>query len=219
MGRLATVVVTLIVAFVVLAGGAIVLAMSGHAPVAAANRHSGLIEWYLNMASDEAVDHGGESVHPPAGLDAPEVQKMGMQHYVEMCQTCHGGRGVAASEIGQGLYPRPPKLERHLRARIEPTYWIVKNGIRDTGMPAFGPTHSEQELWAIAAFTVAMPHMTPEEYAQKAKEVAAMPEEGEHEMAGPGAAAPPSAAVTPPALNEPHGHASTSPASPSPDGH
>jgi mono/diheme cytochrome c family protein len=43
-------------------------------------------------------------------------------------------------------------------------YWIVKNGIRMTGMPAFGPTHDEATLWAITAFVKQLPTMTPQQY-------------------------------------------------------
>lgn len=50
-------------------------------------------------------------------------------------------------------------------------YWIVRNGIKMTGMPAFGPTHEDQELWAIVAFWKRMTQMEPKEYEAMAKEV------------------------------------------------
>jgi mono/diheme cytochrome c family protein len=163
-------VLTLVVAVALVGVVAVVLAYAGVVPVAAGQHHFGLIEWYLETAADHAVDRGGAGVQPPSGVDSPQMLQMGLVHYQEMCVTCHGAPGVEPSEIGKGLYPDPPLLERKKRARLGPTYWIVKNGIRDTGMPAFGATHTEQELWAIAAFAVAMPHMTPEEYARRTTE-------------------------------------------------
>jgi len=171
MSRIATVVLTLVAALVLAAGIAVACAMAGIVPVAAGSHHFAPIEWYLSMASDRAVERGGEATQVPATAKAPSdaMLKMGMVHYQEMCVTCHGAPGIEPSDIGKGLYPRPPRLERHKRAELGETYWIVKNGVRDTGMPAFGPTHSEDELWAIAAFTVTMPHWTPAEYAAHAK--------------------------------------------------
>ena len=75
-----------------------------------------------------------------------------------MCEECHGAPGVERSEMGKGLYPRGPKL---LWAAKEDSpselFWITKNGIKMTGMPAFGPTHSDEEIWAIVAFVKKLP--------------------------------------------------------------
>jgi mono/diheme cytochrome c family protein len=48
-------------------------------------------------------------------------------------------------------------------------YWIVKHGTKLTGMPAFGPTHDEQELWGLVALAKEMPRMSPEHYRQLVK--------------------------------------------------
>ncbi len=168
MRRVVSVVVTLVVAFAALGAVAVALAFAGLVPVAASNHHLPLIEWYLETASDHAVDRGGEKAAPPADASSPEMLRIGLIHYQEMCVTCHGAPGIEPSDIARGLYPHPPLLERHERARIGPTYWIVKNGVRDTGMPAFGGTHSDRDLWAIAAFAVAMPHLSPAEYQRQA---------------------------------------------------
>lgn len=174
MRRVAAVVVTLIVALAVASGIAVALAYAGLVPVAADARHSALLEWYLEEAVDHAVDRAAAGVRPPP-LDDPALLRLGIVHYQRLCVTCHGAPGVEPSEIGKGLYPEPPLLERKKRLRAAPVYWLVKHGIRDTGMPAFGPTRSEQDLWAVAAFTVAMPHMSAEEYARRARE-AGVPE-------------------------------------------
>lgn len=169
MRRLITLVVTLLVVLLLGSAVALGLAFAGLVPVAATTPHSHLVEAYLEAALDHAVDRAAEGIQPPP-LDDPELLRRGIVHYQEMCVTCHGAPGVEPSEIGKGLYPEPPLLERRKRMRPAPTFWLVKNGIRDTGMPAFGPTHSDSELWAVVAFTVAMPHLSPEEYARRAKE-------------------------------------------------
>jgi mono/diheme cytochrome c family protein len=209
MRRLTGLVVTLIVALLVASAVAVALAFAGLVPVAATAHHSSLLEWYFEEALDHAVDRGAESIQPPP-LDDPALLRAGIVHYQEMCLTCHGAPGIEPSEIGKGLYPKPPLLERRKRMRPAPTYWLVKNGIRDTGMPAFGATHSERELWAVVAFTVAMPHMAPEEYARRAREAGLQGPLGEGMEEAAGAAAPA------PAGAPGHGHAQPPDARPVP---
>ena len=65
------------------------------------------------------------------------------------------------------LYPPPADLteaERVSRWSDAELYWIIENGIKDTGMIALGPTHSEQDVWAVAAFVRQLPELKPERY-------------------------------------------------------
>ena len=98
-----------------------------------------------------------------------------------MCATCHGAPGVKISEIGQGLNPYPPELVRE-SAEEEPAelFWIVKHGIKMTGMPAFGATHSDEEIWDIVAFMKRMSKLSPQEYQALVQE-AGLGEAGGHE--------------------------------------
>lgn len=92
----------------------------------------------------------------------------GASHFTSMCVVCHGAPGTERGEIGKGLNPQPPELS-HAAEEFELTeiYWIVEHGIRHTGMPAFGPTHGEEELWAIASFVDRLDEMSPEEYRRR----------------------------------------------------
>lgn len=96
-----------------------------------------------------------------------EWVKVGAQHYDALCVFCHGAPGREASEFSEGLNPPAPelhKVEVQKQYSDAELYWIIKNGIRMTGMPAFGPTHEEKELWAIVAFTRRLPEMQAEDY-------------------------------------------------------
>ena len=105
----------------------------------------------------------------PAKLDDPAKVLMGIEHYAAHCAVCHGAPGVPKGEIAQGLYPQPPDL-----AKIAPLYtpaelfWIVKHGIKMTGMPAWSD-HSEEELWATVAFVEKLPGMSEQEYGELVK--------------------------------------------------
>ena len=82
-----------------------------------------------------------------------------------MCVTCHGSPGTPASEIGQGLSPYPPELANEtLEASDAELFWVIKNGIRMTGMPAFGLTHEDEDLWAVVAFLKTLPRLSQQEY-------------------------------------------------------
>jgi mono/diheme cytochrome c family protein len=91
---------------------------------------------------------------------------LGVEHFAAHCVICHGGPGVPRSEIAHGLYPPPADLAL-AAGRYSPAelFWILKHGIKMTGMPAWSD-HSDDELWATVGFLEALPGMTEEEYAK-----------------------------------------------------
>src|SRR6266540_2602751 len=95
----------------------------------------------------------------------PEDIRAGLAHYKENCVDCHGAPGVEESEFGEGLNPPAPDLTLPAvqRMRDGELFWVVSNGIRMTGMPAFSPTHKEDEIWKIVAFVRHLPEITKEE--------------------------------------------------------
>ena len=115
----------------------------------------------------------------------PENLRGGLAHFRENCVVCHGAPGVDPGEIGQGLNPGAPDLTLpRVQERTDgQLYWLVDEGIRMTGMPAFGPTHGENELWQIVAFLRHLPEITDEEKAQLQGETEAA--EHHHEEAPP----------------------------------
>ena len=159
---------------VVLAGltglALVLMARSGSLNVAATEPFEPGAEWFLGTLTRHSIARHarqaadrGEIVPPAEATDA--VVHHGASEYAEMCVTCHGAPGVERGEFGKGLKPVPPDLSRSARemSPIE-IYWVVQHGIRHTGMPAFGPTHSSDTLWAITSFVQRMRDMTPEQY-------------------------------------------------------
>jgi hypothetical protein len=89
----------------------------------------------------------------------------GALHYDEMCVVCHGGPGRTRGEFGQGLKPQPPDLSHSAREMSEAEIlWVLEHGIQHTGMPAFGQTHSAEELQALTALVARFDEMSPEEF-------------------------------------------------------
>jgi mono/diheme cytochrome c family protein len=137
---------------------------SGLFEVAAAVPPTALETRIARFALDRSISRRARPATSPVGKDA-DALRAGGGHYRRMCVACHGAPGVDPSEIGEGLNPPAPDLtlERVQRRSDGELFWIVQNGIRMSGMPAFGPTHKEREIWEIVAFLRHLPSITPEE--------------------------------------------------------
>jgi mono/diheme cytochrome c family protein len=91
---------------------------------------------------------------------------MGVEHFAAHCAVCHGAPGVPRGDIAHGLYPPPPDLAKTVKLYSDgELFWIVKNGIKMTGMPAWSD-HSDAELWATVAFIKKLPDISEQDYAK-----------------------------------------------------
>jgi mono/diheme cytochrome c family protein len=154
--------IVVVVAIVVLAG--LYVMYSGVYNISALKPHGGLVEWMAGTTSDNSVRYHAKGIAvPPLGSSAQITE--GFLHFQEMCVVCHGAPGELPGEIGVGLYPKPPDLHEAISdwtpAQI---YWILANGFKDTGMPAFSPTHNDEALWAMTSFAMLLPNMSPAQY-------------------------------------------------------
>jgi mono/diheme cytochrome c family protein len=132
--------------------------------VAATRPQSRMGEFLLRMVQVRSVARRATGV-PAHVAPSDAVPPSGAGAYREMCVSCHGAPGVARSEIGTGMTPRPPDLSQVApRWSDRELFWIVKHGIRLTGMPAFGPTHHDEELWDIVTFVRTLPTLSAREY-------------------------------------------------------
>ena len=135
---------------------------SGRLPVAATTP-ADLVDRIAMTAKFEAVRRGGNGLQVVLPTDAASIAR-GREHYVENCLPCHGGPGVKPAEFAQGMNPGPPDIDGALQNYTDAQlFWVIKNGLRATGMPAFGINHKDEEIAAIAAFVRRTRHLTPEE--------------------------------------------------------
>lgn len=128
----------------------------------------------------------------------PETLGAGLVEYREACLVCHGAPGVDPGEIGLGLNPGAPDLTvPRVQARTDgQLFWITSEGIRMTGMPAFSPTHEENEIWQIVAFIRHLPELSDEETAEL-KRATEVEEHREAETEGAPGTARPTPTLTP----------------------
>jgi len=151
-------------ALIIICALPILFLYSGIYNISAMEPHNKLTFWIINTLKDNSIEHRAKNIKAPNLIDSSLI-KLGFVHYREMCVGCHGAPGISRDEIGQGLYPEPPDLAKSVKEIPPPQlFWIIKNGIKMTGMPAFGRTHSDDRIWAIVAFMKQLPSMTKEQY-------------------------------------------------------
>jgi mono/diheme cytochrome c family protein len=169
----------LIALIVLLAAAAAVFVYSGIFDVSAANAEPKWRAHLFETIKDRAIDRRAAGLPAAPPLADPHLIRTGLIHFNEMCVVCHGAPGVPKSEIGMGLNPDPPDLA-HEGAEQSPVrlFWVLKNGIKMTGMPAFGMTHTDEQLWAMVAFLKQLPKLTPEQYAANLREAGVQPPSG-----------------------------------------
>jgi cytochrome c553 len=167
-----TVIYTLLISLVVVVIGGMLFIYSGTFDVSARWQDGPLVRWIVTTTRERSIEVHAEHIKPPANLSDHKVLMEGFEHYREMCVGCHLAPGMKDSEIRKGLNPRPPNLSRGDIDEDPPgeIFWIIKNGIRMTAMPAWGATHSDEKVWAMAAFAQKLPKMTPEQYKAYDKE-------------------------------------------------
>lgn len=126
---------------------------------------------FLNTTMRVSVEHRASAIQLPSySLQDPKVIAMGLNHFHEMCVSCHSAPGVERSEAGQGLNPKAPDLSKASKYWTpQQLFWIVKNGVKMTGMPEFGSTHSDDKIWAIVSFLERLPTLSTEEYKAETK--------------------------------------------------
>ena len=174
------VILTVVITLIVLIGIFVIFIYSGAYNVSQLEHHNALTQWAINTTTEHSIDSRDGDIKAPPMNDTAMLQE-GFSHYNEMCVTCHGGPGIEPDELAKGLYPEPPKFYKSddMPDTTE-AFWIIKNGIKYTSMPAFGPTHSDQKIWAITDFLLnKLNKMSPEEYQQWKNKYAEKEESGE----------------------------------------
>ena len=133
--------------------------------VAANRQHLQPVHTMLERAMHTSVRRRARDIAAPP-LDEPALVRQGAALYRSHCVMCHGAPGVAQDKFGQSMQPVPgPLVDAARRWSPAEMYWIVRHGIKMSGMPAWEYHMDEQELWATVAFLAELPRMTPAAYA------------------------------------------------------
>src|SRR5262245_20582166 len=154
-----------IATLVVLVGAGLVVIYTGAYNVAADKPHNAVETWILGTAMTNSVKVHATGIKTPSDLESEGRVHSGFHLFDEMCVQCNGAPGKEPDEVGKGLDPKPPDLTKAIRRwNAAELFWIVSHGIEATGMPSFGGTHTDEQLWNIVAFVTKLPGLTPELY-------------------------------------------------------
>lgn len=152
-------------AIVVLAGAGLwAFVYFGAYDVAADVPHTRPVYWLLDTVRDRSVAVRAAAVEVPRPLVTQTRVSAGAGLYAEMCSGCHLAPGMEKTEIAQGLYPAAPELAHGADLTPAEEFWIIKHGIKMTGMAAWGKTHNDTLIWDMVAFLQKLPTLSPDAY-------------------------------------------------------
>ena len=140
------------------------VAASGIIPLRASSGHWGITAWFLNFSMKRSViTHTIGLSAPP--LDDPKLVLRGASHFETGCRPCHGAVNLQLPGITRQMTPRPPYLPPTIpRWKPDELFYIVKHGVKFTGMPAWPAQQRDDEVWAVVAFLLLLPGLDDEGY-------------------------------------------------------
>jgi mono/diheme cytochrome c family protein len=102
---------------------------------------------------------------------SPENLRAGMEHFANHCATCHANDGSGDTMFGKGMYPKPPDMRTAATQSMNDgeLYYTIENGVRLSGMPAFGEERiagGDTDTWKLVLFIRHLPNVTTDELQQ-----------------------------------------------------
>jgi len=113
------------------------------------------------------IPAAARSARNPLVLE-PRHLAAGLVHFADHCASCHGNDGSGATPLGRGLYPRAPDMRSSTTQGLTDgeLFYVIENGVRLTGMPAWGVPGKPEETWKLVHFIRHLPRLTAEEKAE-----------------------------------------------------
>lgn len=131
--------------------------------VAADDMHTKPVHFLLETARERSIVSRAGRLDVPSGLDDRTRIVQGAGNYAAMCAGCHLAPSMAETELSQGLYPTPPDLSKH-KVDVAKAFWVIKHGIKASGMPAWGKNMGDEYIWNMAAFLQVLPTLDATAY-------------------------------------------------------
>jgi hypothetical protein len=155
--------------------GSVVFIYSGLYPMGADVTHNSLTTLALETLRERSIARAANGIDVPKDLDTSHRILKGGADYNDMCASCHLSPGKTQSDFTLGLYPSPPNLtldedendngDHNIGLYTQQRqFWIIKHGIKASGMPAWAPGHDDERIWNMVAFLKRLPELSPEQY-------------------------------------------------------
>jgi mono/diheme cytochrome c family protein len=144
--------------------GAALFVYSGVYNIGADAPHTKPVFWLIGQLRDRSIEAHARGVAPPADLGDPKRVAAGAALYANLCTSCHLAPGMERTDLSRGLYPKAPQLAYGTDLSPAQQFWVIKHGVKLTAMPAWGRTHSDEQVWDVVAFLKKLPDLDPAGY-------------------------------------------------------
>jgi mono/diheme cytochrome c family protein len=133
--------------------------------VGATSPHTKFTMWVTHETMIHSVRRHARDIEAPAGAVSSAEVLAGFCAFETHCVACHGAAAVARQQWVSGMEPQPPYL-LDVTQNFTPSqlFWIVRNGIKMTGMPSWRNAMSEAQTWAVVAWLEASAKLPPQTY-------------------------------------------------------
>ena len=158
---------------------------SGIYPIGADVPHARLTALLLDTLRERSIEQASAHIAVPSLDDAAMIAR-GAAEYEEMCSGCHLKPGLEDTELRKGLYPQPPNLTLAGHGNADSVaaaaehFWVIKHGIKASGMPAWGLSHDDEVIWSIVAFLQKLPTLDAAQYSAMSSGESSHSHEHEH---------------------------------------
>jgi len=138
------------------------LAWMGAYNFAADIQHSRPVFSAIEFMRERSISVRAADIKVPS-LNAEVALVKGAGNYEAMCAQCHLAPGKGETELSRGLYPNPPNLSKVVVQPAE-AFWTIKHGIKASGMPAWGKSMNDEDIWLLVAFVRKLPDLKTSQY-------------------------------------------------------
>ena len=135
---------------------------SGIYNIGADDQHTRPVYALMETMRERSIEARASKLKVPDLKDPARVTQ-GAGNYNAMCMGCHLAPGMDATEMSKGLYPAPPNLTNETVEAAE-AFWVIKHGIKASGMPAWGKSMEDEYIWNMAAFLQELPKLNAAQY-------------------------------------------------------
>lgn len=157
--------------------------------VAADDPHWKITYGVMEMLRGRSIHARANAIEVPA-LDDAALIRSGAGNYSAMCVDCHLSPGAPDTELSLGLYPAPPAWSALGTTDPREAFWIIKHGVKMSGMPAWGKSMEDKYIWGMVAFMRQFPTMSAQQYQELVANSDGHSHGGGETMRPPGATSP-----------------------------
>jgi mono/diheme cytochrome c family protein len=135
---------------------------SGVYNIGADDQHTRPVYALMEAMRERSIETRASKLAVPDLKDPARIAQ-GAGNYDAMCTGCHLAPGAAETELSKGLYPAPPDLTKNAVDAAE-AFWVIKHGIKASGMPAWGKSMEDSYIWNMVAFLQQLPTLDAAQY-------------------------------------------------------